>query len=48
MVAGPPPIEACFRVNFAEWLAGLSAKQRRIAELLAEGHTTVGWRSCWG
>jgi hypothetical protein len=37
-----PADEACFRLDFASWLGGLSAKQRRSAELLAAGYTTGG------
>ena len=33
-----PGDEAAFRLDFADWLAGLSARKRRIAELLTEGH----------
>ena len=35
-----PADEAAFRVDFAAWLAGLPARKRRVAELLAEGHGT--------
>jgi hypothetical protein len=35
-----PADEACFRLDFAAWLAGLSGRKRQIAELLAEGHRT--------
>jgi hypothetical protein len=37
-----PAEEACFRVDFAAWLGGLTARQRRTADLLAVGHTTGG------
>jgi DNA-directed RNA polymerase specialized sigma24 family protein len=33
-----PAAEAAFRVDFADWLAGLPEKKRRVAVLLAEGH----------
>ena len=33
-----PADEACFRVDFEGWLAGLTDRKRRIVELLAEGH----------
>jgi hypothetical protein len=33
-----PADEACFRLDFAAWLDGLPYRERRIAELLAEGH----------
>src|SRR4051794_18881078 len=33
-----PAEEACFRVDFAAWLAGLPARKQRIADLLAEGN----------
>ena len=32
-----PADEAIFRVDFADWLGGLPARRRRMAELLAEG-----------
>jgi hypothetical protein len=35
-----PADAAAFRLDFASWLAGLPARQRRTAELLAEGHET--------
>jgi hypothetical protein len=37
-----PADEACFRLDFAEWLDRLPTKLRRTAELLAEGYTTGG------
>jgi hypothetical protein len=37
-----PAEEACFKVDFEDWLGGLTARQRRTAELLAAGHTTGG------
>ena len=33
-----PSDDAAFRIDFADWLAGLPTTKRRIAELLAEGH----------
>ncbi len=36
-----PADEACFRVDFADWLAGLPERRRRVAEMLAEGHEGV-------
>ena len=36
-----PADEACFRLDFEAWLAGLPARKRRVAELLAEGHEGV-------
>ncbi len=33
-----PADEACFHVDFEDWLAGLPARKRRVAELLADGH----------
>ncbi|HEY2156492.1 MAG TPA: hypothetical protein VGH33_12735 [Isosphaeraceae bacterium] len=33
-----PADEACFRLDFSAWLAGLPERKRRVAELLAEGH----------
>src|SRR5206468_1962500 len=33
-----PADEACFRVDFEAWLAGLPARKRQVAELLALGH----------
>src|SRR5207249_1848625 len=36
-----PADEACFRLDFGNWLAALPAKKRQIAELLAEGHDGV-------
>ena len=35
-----PADEACFRLDFAAWLARLPGRKRRMAELLAEGHET--------
>jgi hypothetical protein len=35
-----PADEACFRLDFGVWLAGLPARKREMAELLAEGHET--------
>jgi hypothetical protein len=35
-----PADEACFRIDFAAWLAGLPPRKRRIAEGLAAGRTT--------
>jgi DNA-directed RNA polymerase specialized sigma24 family protein len=35
-----PADEAAFRVDFAAWLAGLPARPRRVAELLAAGFRT--------
>jgi hypothetical protein len=35
-----PADEACFQLDFAAWLGGLSEKKRRVAELLALGHRT--------
>jgi DNA-directed RNA polymerase specialized sigma24 family protein len=35
-----PADTACFRLDFASWLAGLPGRNRRVAELLAEGHPT--------
>jgi hypothetical protein len=36
-----PADEACFRLDFEEWLARLPARRRRTAELLTEGHGTL-------
>jgi len=36
-----PAEEACFRVDFAAWLESLPLRNRRIAELLTEGHEGV-------
>ena len=33
-----PADEACFKIDFEGWLAGLPERKRRVAELLAEGH----------
>jgi hypothetical protein len=33
-----PAAEACFKLDFEGWLAGLPERKRRVAELLAEGH----------
>jgi hypothetical protein len=35
-----PADEACFRVDYADWVTSLGARRRRIALLLAAGHTT--------
>ena len=35
-----PADVACFRLDFQSWLAGLPSRNRRVAELLAEGHPT--------
>ena len=35
-----PADEACFRLDFADWMARLPARKREAAGLLAEGHTT--------
>jgi DNA-directed RNA polymerase specialized sigma24 family protein len=35
-----PADEACFRIDFAAWLARLPVRKRQMAELLAEGHET--------
>ncbi len=35
-----PADEACFRLDFAEWLGRLPERKRLTAELLAEGHAT--------
>ncbi len=35
-----PADEACFRLDFAEWMGRLPARKRHAAELLAEGHAT--------
>ena len=35
-----PADEACFRVDFADWLAHLPGRKRAMAELLVEGHET--------
>jgi hypothetical protein len=35
-----PADEACFRLDFAAWLARLPARRRKTAELLAQGHGT--------
>jgi len=35
-----PADEACFRVDFAAWLARLPGRKRQMAALLAEGHGT--------
>lgn len=39
-----PADEACFRVDYADWLDGLAPRRRRTAELLAAGHGTLGTR----
>jgi hypothetical protein len=36
-----PADEACFRLDFSAWLAGLPERKRWVAELLAEGHEGV-------
>jgi hypothetical protein len=36
-----PAAEACFRVDYAEWLEDLAPRRRRTAELLAAGHGTL-------
>jgi DNA-directed RNA polymerase specialized sigma24 family protein len=36
-----PADEACFRVDYEQWLGTLSPRRRRIAELLTEGHGTL-------
>jgi hypothetical protein len=36
-----PADEACFRVDYEQWLGTLSPRRRRIAELLAAGHGTL-------
>jgi hypothetical protein len=36
----PVPDQVSFRIDFPEWLARLSARNRRIAESLACGHST--------
>jgi hypothetical protein len=38
--SGPAEIAAC-RIDFADWLAQLSPRQRRIANVLASGETTA-------
>ncbi len=35
-----PADEACFRLDFAEWMGRLPERKRRAAELFAEGHAT--------
>ena len=35
-----PADQAAFRIDFGDWLSGLPARKRRIAELLAVGSTT--------
>lgn len=35
-----PAEEACFRLDYAAWLAGLAPRRRRTAELLGAGHGT--------
>jgi glutathione S-transferase len=35
-----PADTACFQIDFEVWLAGLPARKRQMAELLAEGHET--------
>jgi hypothetical protein len=36
-----PADEACFRVDYADWLEALAPRRRRTAELLAAGHGTL-------
>ena len=36
-----PADEACFRVDYSDWLAALVPRRRRIAELLAASHGTL-------
>ena len=36
-----PADEACFRVDYEQWLGTLSPRRRRIAALLTEGHGTL-------
>jgi hypothetical protein len=36
----PVPEQACFRIDFPEWLASLGARKREIAEDLVLGHRT--------
>jgi hypothetical protein len=36
-----PADEACFRVDYADWLAAQAPRRRRTAELLAAGHGTL-------
>jgi hypothetical protein len=36
-----PADEACFRVDYAEWIEALAPRRRRTAELLAAGHGTL-------
>ena len=36
-----PADEACFRIDYREWLCGLSPRRRQIAELRTEGHGTL-------
>jgi len=35
-----PAAQACFRVDFATWLAGLPERKRQMADLLMVGHDT--------
>ncbi len=43
-----PADEACFRLDFEDWLSRLPARRRRTAELLAEGHGTLEVARCVG
>jgi hypothetical protein len=36
-----PADEACFRVDFADWLEALAPRRKKTAELLAAGHGTL-------
>ena len=36
-----PADEACFRLDFEDWLSCLPARRRRTAELLSQGHGTL-------
>jgi DNA-directed RNA polymerase specialized sigma24 family protein len=36
-----PADEACFRLDFEDWLSRLPARRRQTAELLAQGHGTL-------
>jgi hypothetical protein len=35
-----PADEACFQIDFEDWLDGLPGRDRRVAELLAAGEMT--------
>jgi hypothetical protein len=37
----PPADQACFRIDFSQWLDTLPPRDRRIAEALADGHRTT-------